>query len=323
MRENRCFFLDHSETSANLELNFFNVNNIYYGLKNDYIFYNNNPSNNIMMTDNFDMNDMNNKALSFFQRNLCLKTFDDSSKALNIDDSLSEDKDKLIIDKISKESIQNKIKENIHLKKPFKEKKKLGRKIKSNENLGEHNKFSDDNVQRRLKNGILMCVLEFINKKIKYYFSNGSIIPPKNKLLFKLKQKPKEKAKAEYNKKLLNRTLGSIFSEEISTKYTRYSPNHNKEIIENLLNEKDVNKKEYFNNLFNLTFIDVLNHFRGTTSINILSDLKTFEEYFMDLKLIDYGDEYKKILKFYLMNYEYEVMNKRSRVSNVNKKIVK
>ena len=30
----------------------------------------------------------------------------------------------------------------------------MGRKIKAEENLGEHNKFSDDNIQRKLKNAI-------------------------------------------------------------------------------------------------------------------------------------------------------------------------
>ena len=54
-----------------------------------------------------------------------------------------------------KEYIQRQVKGQIYLKKPFKEKKKLGRKIKAEENLGEHNKFSDDNIQRKLKNAIL------------------------------------------------------------------------------------------------------------------------------------------------------------------------
>ena len=73
------------------------------------------------------------------------------------------------IGKMTKEYIQLKIKEKIFLKKPFKEKKKLGRKIKSDECLGEHNKFSDDNIHRKLRKAILNSRLKFINEKLKMY----------------------------------------------------------------------------------------------------------------------------------------------------------
>ena len=65
-------------------------------------------------------------------------------------------------DKKCKEIIQLKIKEKIHSKKPFKEKKNLGRKKKSSIDLGEHNKFSDDNIIRKCKHVILDNVMNYI-----------------------------------------------------------------------------------------------------------------------------------------------------------------
>ena len=63
-----------------------------------FFMINNNPNNKIIITDDFDMI---NKALPGFLGNSFLKTFDDFSKSLNIDDLFSDDKEKQIIVKIS------------------------------------------------------------------------------------------------------------------------------------------------------------------------------------------------------------------------------
>ena len=70
-----------------------------------------------------------------------------------------------------KDSIQIKMKNNIYLKKPFKEKKLIGRKKKSNEGLGEHNKFSNNNIIRKIKHVILHNIMQFINEKIRTIFA--------------------------------------------------------------------------------------------------------------------------------------------------------
>ena len=77
-----------------------------------------------------------------------MKLFEDENKK-------AEKKEKVIIDKKYIESIQLKIKENILAKRPFKEQKNLGRKKKAYEGLGEHNKFSSDNIIRKVKHVIL------------------------------------------------------------------------------------------------------------------------------------------------------------------------
>ena len=101
----------------------------------------------------------------------------------NKDDYQSKEK-KLILGINDKDNIQMKMKKNIYLRKPFKEKKLFGRKKKSSEGLGEHNKFSDDNLIRRIKNIVLERLSVFINQKIL------SVYSPNTSLLKKLPHLP-------------------------------------------------------------------------------------------------------------------------------------
>jgi hypothetical protein len=212
-----------------------------------------------------------------------------------------------------KESIQLKIRKNIYLKKPFKEKKSLGRKKKSLEGLGEHNRFSDDNLIRKCKHVILDSVLIFINRKIKmlYLGINNKLL--KQKKLFKLKQNHSISSRVNYNKCFLNKTLKLIFSEDISSKYKRYSPSHNKDVIESLINEKDEIIKSQFNSIFNLTFSDCLKHFRGSDVIEELKGLNQLEDYIKRVKINNNEEEYFNIFKFFIYNFERIIMEKKVR----------
>ena len=250
------------------------------------------------------------------QENINLKGYDSIINKNTNQLSEKENLNKIIFDKTSKEDIQKKIKEQILLKIPFNEKKKLGRKIKSKECLGGHNKFSDDNIQIKIKNVILKSLLKFINNKIKIVYSNLDEDSLNKMQLLKLKKKTKEVIKVDYYKKLLNRTLKSIFSEDISTKYKRYYKQHNSDLIEKLINEKDKTKKVIFNNLFNLTFADCLNHFRGSYLKEELNGMDQFDKYCEEIKSGNNIEMYKKVLKYYLENYEKEVTNKKTRKRN-------
>ena len=171
--------------------------------------------------------------------------------------------DKYLNNKKYFESVQLKIKEKIFSKKPFKEKKILGRRRKCEKILGVHNKYSDDNIIRKCKSIILNSAINFINKKINFLYLNEAKKYPEKKL-FKLKQNQSLKSKTSYNKSFLNATLKMIFSEDVSSKYSKYSPSHNRDLIKSLLNENDKTKREIFINIFSLTFLDCLNHFRGS-----------------------------------------------------------
>ena len=207
---------------------------------------------------------------------------------------------------------------NNQIKRDKNEKKKkslLGRKRKGDSGIGSHSKYSDDNLRRKCKHLVLDNDLKFLNEKIKEKY-NGNIghgIFVKQLLI--INQKQKSDNTIQSNKDFLKKTLGEIFSENISSKYTTYKPCHNKLLINELKNEKDEDKKNYFKKLFSITFIDSLKHYRGTENIEELKGMKGFND--IKSKYKDDTD-YLKSLEYYIMNYE-EILNKK-RVRKSKKK---
>ena len=200
------------------------------------------------------------------------------------------------------ESISKKEKENTNNNKTV-IKKKRGRPGTT----GDHDKFSDDNLRRKVKHLLLDNLLSFINNKIyKVYegqIGNGIFI----KKLLTLNQRQKTDSTIQFNKDLLQKNLGDIFSDDISSKYTIFPVEHNRNLITKFLNEEDEEKKEYFNKLFSITFMDSLEHFRGSKIINELIGLKEIESIKSD------DEEYLNQLRFYFNNYEKIIFNKKSR----------
>ena len=91
---------------------------------------------------------------------------------------------------------------------------------------------------------------------------------------------------------------------------------HNKLLIHNLINENNEYIKNYFNKIFNLQFIEVVDHFIGKKHIDILNELECYED-FKDNVVEQYKDkeDYSDTLKFYLNNYEERVFIKKGRKS--------
>ena len=152
------------------------------------------------------------------------------------------------------------------------EEKLFGRKKVNSTKKGKHNKYSDDNLVRKCKHLLLDTIMKFINKKIKEIY-NGDIGQGKLiKKLFTLNHEQKSNSIAQFNKELLCKTFQEIFSDNISTRYTNFPENHNKRLIEKLINDEDEEKRNYFYNLFNLNLIQGLNHFIGEERIEELSN---------------------------------------------------
>jgi len=214
----------------------------------------------------------------------------------------------------------------------LKKKNRLGRKRKGENNDddidkkdNEHDKFCDDNARRKVKRLIFSHLLKYINKqiKIKYNGKIGNGIFRKE--LLTLKQGQIAKANIIlYNKLLLKKSLFDIFSEKISGKIINYPEDHNKYIIKELINEKDKEKRIYFQNLFSLTFLDCLEYLKGDKYFEQLNGLELFSE-FNEIKQeykkkCNDGEEYLKLLKYYLKEYEKLVNKKNSRKSSRKKK---
>ena len=191
-----------------------------------------------------------------------------------------------------------------------KEHKNMGRKKKNSQLTGGHDKYMDDNVRRKIKHLFIKNLLQFINEKIKEKYQSfvgkGVFI----KQLLIINQKQIDDATVLFNRELLNKSIGDIFSENISTRYTKYPLSHNRNLINSLRNEKDINRKNYFNNLFDLSFMESLEHFRKSKFIEELNGMKTFDLIKQDFKD---DEDYLKILDYSIENYEKILYNKRIR----------
>ena len=187
--------------------------------------------------------------------------------------------------------------------------------------MGEHNKFSDDNILRKCKHAVLNSILNFINKKIKTVYSYEDEMILKEKKLLKLKQNQSINSKANYNKTFINKTIKEIFSENISSKYSRHPPSHNKDIIKMLINESDEIKKSTFTKIFSLTFLDCLNHFRGSIILDDLQGMNQVNNYIKEGKIGNADEEYCTIFNYFINNFENIIMAKKARRRKSNNDI--
>ena len=212
------------------------------------------------------------------------------------------------------EIVKNEAKE---LKKGLNAKNLLGRKKRKDYCNGEHNKYSDDNLRRKAKNLVLDYTMDFLNEAIKDIY-NGNIGEGMSiKKLFPLNRSFKCNATIQHNKDILNKSLAEIFSGNISTRYSYYSPNHNRELIKRLLNEKDEYKRLYFKKIFNLTFLQCLKSFSGSDSCDELKQLKKFRD--IKYKFIDEA-EYINKLELYLIKFENIIKSKKAKNDIIPKK---
>lgn len=206
-----------------------------------------------------------------------------------------------------KEQEQNEIKE-----------KKRGRKTERTEVSNPHNKFADDNLRKKSKHIILSEILTFLNSKLKEIYKdnigNGILL----KQLLTLNHKQKANIIVNDNKQFLQKTLQEIFSDDISKRYTNFPSDHNKNLINRLLEEDDEGKRKYFNTLFKLTFSEVLCHFQGKQIIKELVGLRTYKE---ALKNYETEKDYYENLKYHLTNFEEIINSKKSRRSRKQKKV--
>ena len=189
----------------------------------------------------------------------------------------------------------------------------LSNKTKNSGENSFNNKFKDDNIRRKCKHLVLDSIFDFINNKIIELYNNNIGKGIFKKQLQKLNKKQKSESNIKFNQEFLNRTIKDIFSDDISKRIYNYPKDFNKKLIENLLNENDFNKKDYFNNLFNLTFIQCLEHYIGINFDYELKGMRTFEDEinkFMD------DENYARYLEYYLRNYQCIINNKKSRKKN-------
>ena len=220
-------------------------------------------------------------------------------------------KGKKLVKKSKIKNKENQISLNI------KNSKKLGRKTKrdvkdnNNENNGNiHDRSSDDNMRKKCKNIMLTYLRYFINDKIKSIYKGDIGIGNFKKELKIVKQGDKAKSTVGFDKEFLEKTLMDIFSQNISKRFSNYSSDHNKKIIDSLMNDQDLEKRNYFFNLFNLTFLDCLKYFIGTKFYKELEGFTKLAS--VDKKILDKSEDRKYVdhLIYYFNNFESIIKEK-------------
>ena len=150
----------------------------------------------------------------------------------------------------------------------------LNKKRKANNKNENKSQFTSDCCVKKIRIIILNSIINFINEKIKILLNNNigkgifikQLLPINKTILYH--------SSVEYDKEFLNKKLKEILT-SISNKYTNYLSNKNEETIEYLINLE--NKGKYFQELFDLSFVDCLKHIRGTKNTELLNDLPTLD----------------------------------------------
>ena len=195
-------------------------------------------------------------------------------------------------------------------------KRKRGRKKLNLNNNKEHNKFSQDNLFRKLKCLIFNSLRKYDNDVICKVYDNNIGKGIFTKQIFKINHQQIFCSDTDFNRNLLDKTQGEIFSENITTKFSNYPLSHNKDVIEELLNESDEEKRKIFIKLFNKTFLECIQHIRGTKKITGLEGLeKVFKK---ELNELNEETEYINELKYLINNYEEILYNKIARKKKDN-----
>ena len=190
------------------------------------------------------------------------------------------------------------------------------RKRKNFNEIGIHNKYFKDNIFIKIKNILFSNITECGNSLI-YQIYDGKIgVGRFIKIIKKLNQKQIINSKGD--KELLNKKLEIILSDNISGKYTNYETNHNKILIQRLLNEEDLEKRKKFKNFFSLSFLDCIMHFRGDKFFEELKGLKSLD---IVIKKFDEDKEYAELFRYYVFHFEEIITKKKSRKRYKKKEI--
>ena len=198
----------------------------------------------------------------------------------------------------------------------------VGRKRK-NEQGGKHDKYSYDNVTRKIKTKLFEAILVILNLSIKPI----QIENPKKyskKILYskdfflKIDQEIIKDINVENNKKLLRTQLRDIFSNNVSKKVEKYGLDYNKKLVEKIYDEKIQEKTMA---ILDKTFLECLEHFRGSKFYKELEGLETeYKNVIKGLREIGEDEDYIQIFEDLIKRFEDYYENKKSRISKKKNK---
>ena len=197
----------------------------------------------------------------------------------------------------------------------------LGKKRQSE----NHTKFAFDNVVRKIKSKLFGALLIILNKSLEKDQNPNSKQDSKEKkgevkteCFLKPDQKIIIQTNVEENKKLLDSKLRDIFSQKVSTKAKNYSKqyqlDYNKNFIEKIKNDETRKKT---NDILDMTFLQCMEHFRGSKRYEALNGLE--KEYENVIKEMRDEEDYMESFVEQLNKFEIMYSQKKARKSKKNK----
>ena len=183
---------------------------------------------------------------------------------------------------------------------------KVGRIKKNSFIKGMHTKLSEDNIIRKIKRRFQENIRLYINNEYKKYLLNKTFQKKKiNNWLKKIDPKISRKIKKEENLKWFEMKILDIFSENVSSKYSIYSPYLNKNKIKRLISLNEAKN-----------VIDILNTCIETLYNKYINDekkegFKTLKDDIKELKIHMEATNQTNI-QDYLIKYEYIAQNLKS-----------
>ena len=188
-----------------------------------------------------------------------------------------------------------------------------------------HTKFAFDNVVRKIKSKLFGALLIILNKSLEkdqnpnskqdFKEKKGEV---KTECFLKPDQKIIIQTNVEENKKLLDSKLRDIFSQKVSTKAKNYSKqyqlDYNKNFIEKIKNDETRKKT---NDILDMTFLQCMEHFRGSKRYEALNGLE--KEYENVIKEMRDEEDYMESFVEQLNKFEIMYSQKKARKSKKNK----
>ena len=181
---------------------------------------------------------------------------------------------------------------------------------------GKHNKFSSDNIIRKIKSNLFDVILRYINasmeeEKVEICEKNTKKIILLKPFLLKISQEIIKNINVERNLTLLRSTLKEVFSSDVSKKVENHGLDKNKKLIEKIYEE---NKQKRAISILNMTFNQCLEQFRGSKKYKELDGLeKEFQNVINDLKEKGESEEYISDFIDLVNTFEEYYMNKKPR----------
>ena len=193
-----------------------------------------------------------------------------------------------------------------------------------------HSKFGIDNIISKIRTLILNEIVIFINEKISKYpidkvfrlfnvASEGDVMESvkkmykEKKFLLKLSGSFKGITKTKDNIELLDQKIAVFLANDVAANYKRYEKDHNKKIIEMLKKSEELGE---LGEIFNLTFLDCVNHFCGKKK-EALNGFIEWKNYKNKLVKRD-GEKFTELFWYVLSNYKAVISKRFCRKNKTN-----